>query len=233
MLTLKDISYRYNLKDSLFNLEITETCFKSSLITCVLGLNGSGKTTLLNVIGGHIKPESGSIVLNDIDITESSASNRPISSVFQEIGLFPHLSVLENIIMAIEPNRIFTKSEQAVNTATGILKTLDLLEYKDYKPHQISIGQQQRVAIARSLGAKPCILLLDEPTSALDYKFLRELEITLKNLRDNYIVNSIIVVSHDLDFVLDIADDIKFIDHGRLVFEGAKDAFINSEWYVK
>ena len=107
-----------------------------------------------------------------------------------------------------------------------------LTEYAERKPNQLSIGQQQRVAIARATAIKPSVLLLDEPTSALDFSNINYLKTLLQELNKKQTVPICIIVSHDLHFVLSIADEIKYIDNGELVFEGNKEAFINSAYNI-
>ncbi len=232
MLLLENIEFNYRNSREAFNVSFDKLKFDTSLITCVLGKNGSGKSTLLNLIGGHLKTEKGKIVLFNDDITELKAELRPTSTVFQQIGLFPHLTVKENIEMAIEPNRLFRKSMTTKTKATQILFDFCLTEFEKRKPSQLSIGQQQRVAIARALSSEPKILLLDEPTSALDFANISILKKMLKEIKEKQSVPVIIVVSHDLHFVLDIADNIKFIENGRFVFNGTAEEFTASKFYV-
>jgi len=232
MLLLNKIEFNYRNGTGTFNVSIDELKFDASLITCVLGENGSGKTTVLNLIGGHLKGECGEILLSGEDITELKAEARPTSTVFQQIGLFPHLSVKENIELAIEPNSLFKKSPATKSKADRILVDFSLTEFESRKPSQLSIGQQQRVAIARALSSDPKVLLLDEPTSALDFANISILKRMLKEIKDMQTVPVIIIVSHDLHFVLDIADNIKFIEKGKFVFDGTTQDFQKSKYYI-
>ncbi|MBK8243259.1 MAG: amino acid ABC transporter ATP-binding protein [Saprospiraceae bacterium] len=201
-------------------------------MNAVLGKNGSGKSTLLQIIGGHIDCERGEIILFNKDITDTSAINRSTATVFQTISLFPHLTIKENIELAIEPNALFGKKKSTLELGRKILIDFKLNELAYRYPNQLSIGQQQRVAIARAIATNPSVLLLDEPTSALDFESIKYLKSLLLELKAKKTVPICIIVSHDLHFVLSIADEIKYIDNGRLVFEGNNQAFKNSKYFI-
>jgi ABC-type Fe3+/spermidine/putrescine transport system ATPase subunit len=233
MLTLENIKYRYPNSTQEFELDLRALSFSPSLITCILGRNGCGKTTILNLIGGHISPRQGKILLDETDLTTLSANKRPTATVFQQIGLFPHLSIQENIEMAIEPNSIFRRSQATKSHAENILEQFNLTKYRKAKPAQLSVGQQQRVAIARAISTKPKILLLDEPTSALDFFYISKLKGLLAELKESNSVPTMIVVSHDLQFVVDIADEIKFIEAGSCVFEGSSTNFKQTKYFIR
>lgn len=232
MLLLKDIEFNYRNGGRGFNVCIDELKFDSSIITCVLGKNGSGKTTVLNLIGGHLQSEKGKIILSGEDISSLKAEFRPTSTVFQQIGLFPHLTVKENIELAIEPNTLFKKTSTTKSKAKKILVDFSLTEFEKRKPSELSVGQQQRVAIARALSSDPKVLLLDEPTSALDFANISILKTMLKEIKKRQPVPVIIIVSHDLHFVLETADSIKFIEDGRFVFQGSTEEFQKSKYYI-
>ncbi len=232
MLLLKDIIYKYRNGTSAFEINVPEMQLKAGVINAILGKNGSGKTTILNLIGGHIICEQGCIYLFDKDITNEVAKNRHTATVFQTISLFPHLSVKENIELAIEPNALFKVKKSTSDYAQKIMLDFNLTEYAERQPSQLSIGQQQRVAIARATATKPSVLLLDEPTSALDFVNIKYLKTLLQELIKKQTVPICIIVSHDLHFVLSIADEIKYIDNGKLVFEGDKESFLNSEYNI-
>jgi ABC-type Fe3+/spermidine/putrescine transport system ATPase subunit len=232
MLELNKIKFKYADIGTSFSIEILQTQFNDSLITCVLGKNGSGKSTILNLLGGHLQADSGNIILEGHDITALAAEYRPTSTVFQQIGLFPHLTVKENIEIAIEPNTIFKKSATTKSKAIKLISDFNLLEFINRKPAQLSVGQQQRVAIARAISTDPKVLLLDEPTSSLDFANISSLKNVLSDIKAKQIVPVIIIVSHDLHFVLETADNIKFIEAGKLVFEGTTIEFKQSKYFI-
>lgn len=231
MLQINNIAYKY--KNSDFSVQIDNAEFKPNKITCVLGRNGSGKTTLLNLIGGHLPLLEGVITIFDADITSSNANERPIATVFQELGLFPHLSVRENLALAIEPNRLFGKSDNLDNDVLDIIKKFQLETIQDKKPKALSGGQKQRVAISRAIATKPKVLILDEPTSALDYQNISKLTQLLQELKKSQQVPIIIVVSHDWHFVMNIADDILYIENGKQIFQGTKREFKETKLFNK
>ena len=231
MLKISNIAYKY--KNSAFSVQINKAEFEPYRITCVLGRNGSGKTTLLNLIGGHLSLQKGTITVFDADITNTNANERPIATVFQELGLFPHLSVRKNLALAIEPNRLFGKSDNVDSDVSEIIKTFQLETLQGKKPTDLSGGQQQRVAISRAIATRPKVLILDEPTSALDYQNIAKLTQLLQELKKSQQVPIIIVVSHDWHFVMDIADDILYIEDGKQIFQGTKEEFKVTELYNK
>lgn len=232
MLILDNIVFKYGTNSNGFEIDISKILFKPNIISAVLGKNGSGKTTLLNIIGGHFKCSKGSIKLFDTDISNTKAVDRNVSTVFQTISLFPHLTVRHNLEIAIEPNSFFKKKKTTKELASNLLSDFNLLELADRKPDQLSIGQQQRVAIARATASNPSVLLLDEPTSALDFVNIDYLKNLLSELKRKKAVPICIIVSHDLHFVLSIADEIKFIEDGKLVFEGSSEEFKTSRYYI-
>lgn len=232
MLQLKNIVYKHRNGHSTFEINIPDLTFKEGVINAVLGKNGSGKTTILQLIGGHILSEKGSVILFDKNVTTTGAKDRSTATVFQTISLFPHLTIKENVELAIEPNAFFGIKKTTKEKAENILKEFNLIEFTNRKPNQLSIGQQQRVAIARATATSPMVLLLDEPTSALDFENINYLKTLLLELKAKQTVPICIIVSHDLHFVLSISDEIKYIDNGKLVFEGNNQEFKNSKYYI-
>lgn len=235
MLSLNNLTYAHpNNRNAAFAVSVSQCVFEQGRIICVLGRNGSGKTTLLSLMAGHLLPSAGEIVLEGQVLTHLPAEKRPIATVFQQIGLFPHLSVEENILLAIEPNRLpFVKpSASSRQKAATLLADFELEALRQRKPSQLSIGQQQRSAIARALASEPQVLLLDEPTSALDFAYIHALKQLLFSIKQSQRVPIVVVVSHDLPFVLSIADEIKYVENGSIVFEGSVSEFQASSWFV-
>ncbi|MEM3714639.1 MAG: amino acid ABC transporter ATP-binding protein [Thermoprotei archaeon] len=195
----------------------------------ILGPSGSGKSTLLKSLILLIKPKRGRIYFNNIEITDKSIDinkiRQKIGFVFQNYNLFPHLTVLRNITLPLEIVKKIPK-ERAEEKALGVLDLVNLRMKAHSYPAELSGGQQQRVAIARALAMDPELLLLDEPTSALDPEFVDEVLEVLERIAKEGI--SMIVVTHELDFAMDVADRILFIDNGIIIEEGKPEELINN-----
>ena len=188
-------------------------------VVVIIGPSGSGKSTLLRCINHLETPDEGTIVVDGIPLTESKNINKvreEVGMVFQQFNLFPHLSALENICLA---QRIVRKrdAKQAEQLAHELLAKVGIPEKADSFPGQLSGGQQQRVAIARALAMQPKIMLFDEPTSALDPEMITEvLDVMLDLAREGM---TMVVVSHEMDFVRAAARRIVFMDEGAIVEE--------------
>lgn len=186
-------------------------------IGVVLGKSGAGKTTLIRCINGLESFDSGKIVLDDVEIksiNDMKEIRGQIGMVFQNFNLFPHLSVLENIIES--PVRVFGRNkDEVVKEALDLLEMVDLLDKRDNYPHQLSGGQQQRVAIARSCALKPKVLCFDEPTSALDKDNIQKVGEIIKDCKKMGM--AILIITHDTVFAEEIADKTLNISEGLLV----------------
>jgi polar amino acid transport system ATP-binding protein len=195
----------------------------------IIGPSGSGKSTLLKSLILLIKPKQGKIYFNEIDITDKSVDinkiRQRIGFVFQNYNLFPHLTALRNITLPLEIVKKIPR-EQAERKALEVLDLVGLEMKAHAYPAELSGGQQQRVAIARALSMDPELLLLDEPTSALDPEFVDEVLDVLKRIATEGI--SMIVVTHELDFAIDIADRMLFIDNGTIIEEGKPSELISN-----
>lgn len=179
-----------------------------------LGPSGCGKTTLLNIIGGFVKNDSGSIYLEDKDITECPPEKREIVTVFQIYALFPHMNVVENVKYGLK-YRGYNKEEQ-IKLAKEYLKIVGLEGYEKNSVGELSGGQQQRVALARALVLQPKILLLDEPFSNLDAKLKIAMREEIKELQKRLGI-SMIFVTHDQEEALSISDRIVVMSNGEIV----------------
>lgn len=179
-----------------------------------LGPSGCGKTTLMNIIGGFVKNDSGSIYLEDKDITEYPPEKREIVTVFQNYALFPHMNVVENVKYGLK-YRGYNKEEQ-IKLAKEYLKIVGLEGYEKNSVGELSGGQQQRVALARALVLQPKILLLDEPFSNLDAKLKIAMREEIKELQKRLGI-SMIFVTHDQEEALSISDRIVVMSNGEIV----------------
>jgi len=187
----------------------------------IMGPSGSGKSTFLKSIVRLVEPWSGRIFLNGLEVTSPNVDIKKIRQmtgfVFQNYNLFPHMTVLKNVLLPLIIVKKMEK-ESALKRALKVLKEVNMLEFKDKYPLQLSGGQQQRVAIARALAMDPIILLLDEPTSALDPDLRDEVLNTLRKIAEEGI--AMIIVTHEVDFAIDVADKIVFMDKGKIIEEG-------------
>lgn len=210
-LKIENISKRFEkgrgVKNISFQLE------KGELVS-FLGPSGCGKTTLLNIIGGFVKNDSGSIYLEDKDITECPPEKREIVTVFQNYALFPHMNVVENVKYGLK-YRGYNKEEQ-IKLAKEYLKIVGLEGYEKNSVGELSGGQQQRVALARALVLQPKILLLDEPFSNLDAKLKIAMREEIKELQKRLGI-SMIFVTHDQEEALSISDRIVVMSNGEIV----------------
>ncbi|QQK08861.1 ABC transporter ATP-binding protein [Miniphocaeibacter halophilus] len=195
-----------------FNLEIN----KKELI-CLLGPSGCGKTTVLNCIGGFIKINGGNIILDNKNITNLFPEDREVSTVFQSYGLFPHMTVIENIKYGLKFKNIAKK--QASSMAIKMMELVKLHGYENKKINELSGGEKQRVALARSLVVEPKLLLLDEPLSNLDALLRVELRSEIKRIHDELSLTTIFV-THDQEEAFSIADRIILMDKGKIADMG-------------
>lgn len=199
-----------NLKKSFGNrviLDDVNLTVKDDEILCIVGPSGAGKTTLLRCITGLDTPDSGEFLMDGkpFDPQGTGASDRVIGVVFQDFNLFPNLSVMENITLA--PTMVLKQPKnEAVKKAQELLAELGLSTKVNLYPWQLSGGQKQRVAIARALAMKPKILCYDEPTSALDPNLRQDVANIILSLKKGGVTQ--LVVTHDLDFAEEIADDL-------------------------
>ncbi|MFM6973595.1 MAG: ABC transporter ATP-binding protein [Agromyces sp.] len=190
------------------SLEIAEGEFFS-----MLGPSGSGKTTVLRLIAGFEMPTSGSIELFGNDVTRDAPFDRAVNTVFQDYALFPHLTVLQNVMYGLLVQK--TPKAEAKRAAEQMLETVRLGGYGDRKPSQLSGGQRQRVALARALVVRPKVLLLDEPLGALDLKLREQMQVELKQLQRELGI-TFIFVTHDQEEALTLSDRIAVFHDGQI-----------------
>lgn len=190
-------------------------------VVAIIGPSGCGKSTLLRCLNMLEKPTSGKIILDNEDITGKKVDltkiREKMGMVFQQFNLFPHLTVLENITVAPLNLKLLTK-EEATKKALELLKIIGLEDKKDNYPNELSGGQKQRVAIIRTLMMNPEIILFDEPTSALDPEMVGEVLTLIKTLVDKK--NTIIIVSHEMEFIKNCATKVLFLDEGKIAYSG-------------
>ena len=226
MLEVKNLKKKFgnNLVLKGIDLKVNE-CDKIAII----GSSGCGKSTFLRCLNGIEKPTSGKIIFKDMEITNTkdlSNIRKKIGMVFQQFNLFPHLTVEENIILAPVKLKILTEKE-AKKKARELLASINLSDKKNSYPDELSGGQKQRVAIVRSLIMNPDILLFDEPTSALDPEMVGEVLELIKEIADKGM--TMIIVSHEMNFVKKCANKVVFMDGGKISFSGTVEEVFNNK----
>ena len=183
-------------------------------LLCILGSSGCGKTTTLNMIGGFLAPDGGRVLLDGEDITAIPPERRPVTTVFQSYGLFPHMTVLQNVLYGLKFQRI--RRGEAREKGLRYLDMVGLSDYAGAYIHEISGGQQQRVALARALIVEPKLCLLDEPFSNLDAALRTRMRQELKNLQRE-LGMTMVFVTHDQEEALILADRMAIMEKGRLI----------------
>lgn len=200
-------------------------------IVAVIGPSGCGKSTFLRCLNMIERPTGGKVIFEEYDLTAGNVNlpkiREKIGMVFQQFNLFPHLTVIQNITLA--PIKLGIMSQDDANKrAVELLKTINLLDKKDYYPNELSGGQKQRVAIVRSLIMNPDIILFDEPTSALDPEMVGEVLDLIRDIADKGM--TMIIVSHEMNFVRKSANRLVFMDNGKISFDGSvKEGFANKD----
>lgn len=207
---------------------------KEGEVVCLIGPSGSGKSTLLRCLNYLEQPTDGTIEMTgyflkggEIKANKKNAVEirKHAGMVFQQFNLWPHMTVLENVIEA--PLRVKNVNKQEITEkAIELLRKVGLAEKKDVYPTTLSGGQQQRVAIARALAMEPEIMLFDEPTSALDPELVGEVLKVMRDLAEDGM--TMIVVTHEMGFAHDVADKVVFMDYGRILEAGTPDEVIRN-----
>lgn len=190
-------------------------------VVCVIGPSGSGKSTFLRCLNRLEEPTSGDIIIDGAHLmdknTNINAVRQHIGMVFQHFNLFPHLSVLENIVLAPMDLKKMSRKE-AEAKAIQLLDTVGLADKKDMYPDNLSGGQKQRVAIARALAMNPDVMLFDEPTSALDPEMVGDVLNVMKKLAKQGM--TMVIVTHEMGFAKEVANRVMFIDGGNFLEDG-------------
>jgi polar amino acid transport system ATP-binding protein len=191
-------------------------------VVCLIGPSGSGKSTMLRCVNGLETYQSGSIFINDVEVDARSSRihqvRTRVSMVFQRFNLFPHRTALENVMEG--PLHVLKQSRNEVRSrAEALLTRVGLANKLGAYPASLSGGQQQRVAIARALAMQPDAILFDEPTSALDPEMVGEVLQVMRNLAEEHM--TMLVVTHEIQFAREVADQVLFLDHGQILEQGS------------
>lgn len=198
-------------------------------VICVIGPSGSGKSTFLRCINLLEEVTNGDISIDGVKVNDPSTNindiRREVGMVFQQFNLFPHMKVIDNITLAPMKIRQMNKNDAQL-LARDLLKKVGLADKENAFPEQLSGGQMQRVAIARSLAMKPKIMLFDEPTSALDPEMVKEVLDVMKQLAVEGM--TMVVVTHEMGFAKEMGDRVLFLDEGVLVEEGTPDEIFSN-----
>ena len=189
-------------------------------VVVIIGPSGSGKSTLLRCMNHLEEPTGGEVVVDGITLSSEANINKvreEVGMVFQRFNLFPHMTVLENIMLAPMKVKHVARSE-AEKTARELLARVGLAEKADAYPDNLSGGQQQRVAIARALAMHPKVMLFDEPTSALDPEMVGEVLDVMRALANEGM--TMVIVTHEMGFAREVGDRLLFVDEGRIIESG-------------
>jgi polar amino acid transport system ATP-binding protein len=236
MIRIENVYKSFDNLEVLKNINLT---VEKGEVVCIIGPSGSGKSTLLRSLNHLERITRGKIYINNELIDERNEDGyiqklspkrvseicSELGMVFQRFNLFPHMTVLENVMLAPRRAKNLTKDE-AMESALELLEKVGLSDKKDEYPSKLSGGQQQRVAIARALAMKPQIMLFDEPTSALDPELVYEVLDVMKQLAKEGM--TMLVVTHEMGFAKEVADRVVFMDKGEIVeIDSPKNIFNN------
>jgi sulfate/thiosulfate transport system ATP-binding protein len=218
---VRDVSKRFGTFEALNGVSLD---IAPGELVALLGPSGSGKTTLLRVIAGLEQPDTGSIIFDGADTTDTRVQEREVGFVFQHYALFRHMTIFENVAfgLRVRPRASRPSEKEIKRRVMELLQLVQLDWLADRYPHQLSGGQRQRIALARALAIEPKVLLLDEPFGALDAKVRKELRRWLRRLHDEINLTSVFV-THDQEEALEVADRVVLFNHGRIEQIGTPD----------
>ncbi|MGM9571055.1 MAG: amino acid ABC transporter ATP-binding protein [bacterium] len=225
LLKIQDLNKYYDNTQALYNINLD---IHKGEVVVILGPSGCGKSTLLRCINGLEEIQSGKLILQGKVINEDNTKwhlvRQKIGMVFQSYDLFPHMTIMDNILLG--PMKVQKRpKEEVVKQAEELLSRVGLLEKKNVYPRQLSGGQKQRVAIVRALCMNPELMLFDEVTAALDPEMVREVLDVMLGLAKNGM--TMLIVTHEMEFARAVADRIIFIDHGKIVETADPKEFFN------
>lgn len=208
------------------NLDIKEGEFFT-----MLGPSGCGKTTTLRMIAGFEQPNSGSILIDNIDVSSKAPYDRNVNTVFQNYALFPHLNIFDNVAFGLNVKKL--NKTEVNKRVQEMLRIVRMEDYQNKMPDQLSGGQKQRIAIARAIINNPKVLLLDEPLAALDLKLRKQMQMELKHLQKELGI-TFIFVTHDQEEAVTMSDRICVMSNGHIeqigspeeIYEQPKSRFV-------
>ena len=226
LISVKNLEKKFN---GVTALKSVSADIKKGEVVVMIGPSGSGKSTFLRCLNLLEMPTSGTITFNGVDITDKNVNinihRQKMGMVFQHFNLFPHMTILKNMIIA--PMKLQKKSEEeATAEAMKLLERVGLANRAQAYPSQLSGGQKQRIAIVRALCMKPDVMLFDEPTSALDPEMVGEVLDVMKELADDNM--TMVVVTHEMGFAREVATRVLFMDGGYIMEEAAPEEFFTN-----
>src|ERR671913_2444150 len=201
-------------------LENVDVTIPTGQLTALLGPSGGGKSTLLRIIAGLERADTGSVTIEGVEATHLPAQKRNVGFVFQHYAVFKHMTVAKNVAFGLEIRK--RPKDEVAHRVHELLQLVHLSQFAHRLPSQLSGGQRQRMALARALAVEPSVLLLDEPFGALDAKVRTELREWLRRLHDEVHVTTVLV-THDQEEALEVADEIVVINEGRVEQIGSPD----------
>ena len=226
MIKIKSLSKSYGKLKVLKNIDLDVA---PSEVVVIIGASGSGKSTLLRCINFLEKPQKGTITIDGKEVSHKTNNlhliRREVGMVFQHFNLFPHMTVMNNVIEGLTQVKRVPHSE-AIEQGKAMLEKVGMSDKADVYPAMISGGQKQRVAIARALAMSPRIMLFDEPTSALDPELVGEVLRVMQSLAEEGM--TMVVVTHEMGFAREVADRVIYMDEGHIVEQGTPEEIFDN-----